>query len=71
MSDRDSGKAAQLRAERIKWRGRSKLMSQASRNMDERLRQMNEQASVLDDRLRYHAQERASWHGRWDDPRPK
>ena len=34
MSVRDrGGRAAQMRAERVRWRGRSRSMSQASRNM--------------------------------------
>ncbi len=41
MSIRDrSGRTAQMRAERVRWRGRSRLMSQASRDMDERLRRI-------------------------------
>jgi hypothetical protein len=68
VSDRDRGRGAELRAERVRWRGRSRLMSQASRDMDERLREMNEQASLLDLHLRCHAEESASWHGKWDDP---
>ena len=44
-------------------------MSQASRNMDERLRRMNVQASALDMRLYRHAENTASWHSKWDDPR--
>jgi hypothetical protein len=69
MSIRDrGGRAAQMRAERVRWRGRSRLMSQASRNMDERLRRMNEWASALDMRLRSHAENSASWHAKWDDP---
>jgi hypothetical protein len=43
-------------------------MSQASRNMDEHLRQMNEQAGLLDRRLRRHGEESESWHRKWDDP---
>lgn len=68
MPDRDRGRAAELRAERIRWRGRSRLTSQASRSMDERLREMNERGSALDRRLRRHAEESANWHGKWDDP---
>ena len=68
MSIRDrGGRAAQMRAERVRWRGRSRLMSQASRNMGERLRRMNVRASVLDLRLRHHAEESESWHRKWDD----
>jgi hypothetical protein len=44
------------------------VMNQASRNMDEHLRQMNEQASLLDKRLSLHGEESESWHRRWDDP---
>jgi hypothetical protein len=43
-------------------------MSQASQNMDEHLRQMNEQASLLDKRLHRHRDESESWHSKWDDP---
>ena len=68
MSVRDRGRAAELRAERVRWRGRSRLMSQASQNMGERLHRMNLQASVLDMRLRRHAEKSASWHAKWDDP---
>ena len=68
MSVRDRGGAAELRAERVRWRGRSRSMSQASRNMGERLRQMNLRASVLDMHLRRHAEKSASWHAKWDDP---
>ncbi len=72
MSDRDRrGRAAELRAERIRWKGRSRSMSQGSRSMDERLRQMNEQASGLDKRLGRHAEESAGWHKKWEDhPKP-
>jgi len=35
--------------------------------MDEHLRQMNEQASLLDKHLRHHAEQSASWHRKWDD----
>ena len=68
MSDRDLSKAAELRAKRIKWRGNSRLTSQASRNMDQRLRLMNERASELDGRLRHHAAEGVIWHRKCDDP---
>ena len=68
MSDKERGRQAELRAERVRWRGRSNNMSQASRRLDERLRLMNERAGVLDKRLRGHAEEKASWHGKWDDP---
>jgi hypothetical protein len=43
-------------------------MSQASRDMEERLRRMNVQASALDMRLHRHAEKNASWHAKWDDP---
>jgi chromosome segregation ATPase len=66
VSDR-RGRAAELRAERIRWKGRSRNMSQASRSLDKQLRQMNEQASGLDKHLGRHAEERAGWHKKWDD----
>jgi hypothetical protein len=69
VSDRDRSRGAELRAERIRWRGRSRSMSQASRSMNERLREMNDQASLLDRRLHRHAEESKRWHGTWDDPR--
>ncbi len=68
MSNRDRGRAAERRADRILWRGPSRSMSRASRNMDEHLRQMNEQASLLDKRLRRHGEESESWHRKWDNP---
>jgi hypothetical protein len=68
VSDRDRGRAAELRAERIQRRVRSRRMSQASRNMDEHLHQMNEQASLLDKRLQRHGEESESWHRKWDGP---
>ena len=68
MSVRDRDRAAEMRAERVRWRGRSHTMSQASRNMGERLRRMNERASALDMRLHRHAEKSASWHAKWDDP---
>jgi hypothetical protein len=43
-------------------------MSRASLSMDERLRKMNDQASLLDRRLSRHAEESKSWHTTWDDP---
>ena len=68
MSDRDRGRGAELRAERIQRRVRSRTLSQASRHMDEHLRQMDEEASLLDKRLRRHGEESESWHRKWDDP---
>jgi hypothetical protein len=68
MSERDRSRAAELRAERIRRRGRSRWMTKASRNMDEHLRQMNERASLLDKRLHRHAEESEDWHRKWDDP---
>jgi len=68
VSDRNRSKAAELRAEQIRRRGRSQWITQASRTMDEHLRQMNEQASLLDKRLRRHGEESESWHRKWDDP---
>ena len=67
MSDRDRGRGAELRAERIQRRVRSRQMTQASRNMDAHLLQMNEHASLLDKRLRRHREESESWHRKWDD----
>lgn len=66
MSDR--GRGAELRAERIQRRVRSRSMSQASQNMDNHLRQMNDQAGFLDKRLRRHAEDSENWHRKWDDP---
>jgi predicted Ser/Thr protein kinase len=68
VSDRDRGRAAELRAERIGWRGRTRSMSQASRNMDNHLRKINEEASLLDKHLLRHAEVSESWHRKWDDP---
>ncbi|HKH35887.1 MAG TPA: hypothetical protein VKA82_01730 [Rubrobacter sp.] len=68
MSERDRDRGAELRAERIRWRGRSRSMSRVSRNMDERLRKMNDQASLLDRRLSRHAEESKRWHTTWDEP---
>ncbi len=68
MSDRDRNRGAELRAERMQRRVRSRRMSQASRNIDEHLRQMNEQATLLDKRLGRHGEESESWHRKWDDP---
>jgi hypothetical protein len=67
VSERDRSRGAELRAERIRWRGRSRNMSQASRSMDERLREMRDQGSNLDRRLRRHAEESARWHTAWGD----
>lgn len=73
MSDRDRRRAAerqaQLRAERIGWKKRARTSSQASRSMDERVRLLNEGTEALDKRLRRHAEESATWHRKWDDPR--
>jgi hypothetical protein len=68
VSDRDRGRGAELRAEQIQRRVRSRTLSQASRHMDEHLRQMDEEASLLDKRLRRHGEESESWHRKWDDP---
>ena len=67
VSARDRDRDTQLRAERIQSAARSRRMNQALRNMYERLRQMKEQASLLDKRLRRHTDETESWHGTWDD----
>ena len=67
MSERDRSRAAELRAERIRRRVRSRWITKASRNMDEHLRQMDEQASLLDKRLHRHGEESEGWHRKWDD----
>ena len=64
---RDRDRDTQLRAERIRWTERSRRINQALRNMYERLRGMEEQASLLDKRLRRHTEETESWHRNWDD----
>jgi hypothetical protein len=68
VSDRDRSRGAARRAEQIRWKGRSRSISQTSRNMDEHLRQMSKQASLLDKRLHRHAEDSESWHKKWDDP---
>jgi len=68
VSERDRDRGAELRAERIRWRGRSRSMSRAPRNLGERVRKMNDQASLLDKRLSRHAEESQRWHGTWEDP---
>jgi hypothetical protein len=68
VSDRERSRGAELRAERIQRRVRSRTLSQASRHMDEHLRQMDEEASLLDKRLRRHGEDSESWHRKWDDP---
>jgi hypothetical protein len=68
VSERDRDGGAQQRAERVRWKGRSRNMSRASKSMDERLRKMNDQASTLDKRLSRHAEEGMRWHTTWDDP---
>jgi hypothetical protein len=67
VSERDRVRGAELRAEQIQRRVRSRRISQASRNIDEHQRQMNEQASLLDKRLSLHGEESQSWHRKWDD----
>ncbi len=68
MSERDRSRGAELRAERVRWKGRARNMSRASRRMDERLRKMNDQGSTLDKRLSRHAEKGMRWHTTWDDP---
>lgn len=69
MSERNrSSRGAELRAERVRWRERSRDATQASRSMNERLRKMSEQGSNLDERLRRHADDSERWHTAWDDP---
>jgi hypothetical protein len=65
--EQDHDRGAELRAERVRWRGRSRNMSRASKSMDERLRKMNDQASTLDKHLNRHAEESMRWHTTWDD----
>jgi hypothetical protein len=65
--ERDRDRGAELRAERVRWKGRSRNMSRASQSMDERLRKMNDHASTLDKRLSRHAEEGMRWHTTWDD----
>lgn len=67
MSERNHDRGAELRAERIRRKGRSRSLSQAARSMDERLRKMNDQANTLDKRLSRHTEESKRWHGSWDD----
>jgi hypothetical protein len=67
VSERDRDRDAELRAERVRWKGRSRNMSRASKSMDERLRKMNDQASLLDKRLSRQAEESQRWHTTWDD----
>jgi len=68
VSERARDRGAELRAERVRWMGRSRNMSRASQSMDERLRKMKDQASTLDKRLSRHAEESKSWHTTWDEP---
>jgi hypothetical protein len=68
VSERNRSRGAELRAERVRWRGRSRNVSQASRSMNERLRKMRDQGSNLDMRLRRHADDSERWHTAWDDP---
>ena len=68
MSERDRSRGAELRAERVRWRERSRDATQASRSMNERLRKMSDQGSNLDKRLRRHADDSERWHTAWDDP---
>ena len=71
MSDRDGNGAAELRAERIGWRARSRSMNRASRSLDERLGKMNGGVAALVRRLWHQAEaSRAwhlTWHLKWDD----
>jgi hypothetical protein len=67
VSERDRDRGAERRAERVRWKGRSRNMSRASKSMDERLRKMNDQASTLDNRLSRHAEEGMRWHTTWDE----
>ena len=64
MRERDRDEAARKRAARVGWRPAQE--TQASRSMNERLREMDERADALEGRLRRHAEENASWHKQWD-----
>jgi predicted nuclease with TOPRIM domain len=68
VSERNRIRGAELRAERVRWRERSRNVSQASQSMNERLRRMRDQGSNLDKRLRQHANDSERWHTVWDDP---
>jgi hypothetical protein len=68
VSEGDRNRGAELRAEQIRWKGRSRSMSRASLSMGERLRKMNAQASTLDKRLSRHAEEGMRWHMTWHEP---
>ena len=68
VSEGDRDRGAELRAEPIRWRGRSRSIRRASQSMDERLRKMNDQAGLLDRGLSRHTEESKSWHTTWDDP---
>ncbi len=65
---RNRNKDAEKRVEWVGWR--PQRASQASRSMDERLRELSDRADGLEGRLRRHAGERANWHREWDEPRP-
>jgi hypothetical protein len=69
VPDRGRGGQAQLRAERVAWRKRSRSMNRASRGLDERLGKMNRGAAALDRRLWHHAEASRLWHLKWDDPK--
>ena len=69
MADKDRNRAAEVRAERIGWKRRKRMTSPGSRSMDESARQLDERSSALDKRLRDHAEQTATWHRKWDDPR--
>jgi hypothetical protein len=68
VSDRDGAKSAELRAERVRRKDRSRSMDQASRSIDGRLRKMRERAGELDARLRLHREAEAIWHRKWGYP---
>ena len=71
VSDRGRDRQAELQAERIGWRARSRSMNRASRSLDERLGKMNGGVAALDRRLWHQAgASRAwhlTWHLKWDD----
>ena len=67
MSNKELGRQAELRAERIRWTARSRSINQAPRSLGTRLQLMRERASALDGSLRHHREERTGWHRKWDD----
>jgi len=67
VPDKRLGRQAELRAERIAWRARSRSINRASRSLDRRLSLMKGWAAALDRRLWHHAEASRLWHRKWDD----